>query len=58
MKYDNIIWATISGCINSVKELIKAGADVFLQDKHGYTAVMWAARNGHIAIVKLLEISK
>jgi ankyrin repeat protein len=37
-----------------VKRLITAGADVNEKDKAGYTALMWAARNGHTEVAGLL----
>jgi ankyrin repeat protein len=35
--------------------LIERGADIHAQDKYGSTALQWAEKNGHTAIVQLLE---
>lgn len=37
-----------------VKQLIAAGANVNEKDKAGYTALMWAARNGHAEVAAAL----
>ncbi len=37
--------------------LIEAEADVNLQDKYGWTVLMWAAWRGHTEIVELLKVA-
>ena len=46
--------ASAAGLIDRVDELIAAGCDMNMQTKAGFTALMYAARNGHSAIVELL----
>ena len=41
-----------------VELLIKAGADKDIQDENGWTALMFAAKKGHIKIVELLIKAK
>ena len=43
-----------AGGVESVKEWIAKGANVFAVDEHGMTALHWAARNGHLDIVTYL----
>ena len=40
--------------IKELKKLIAQRVDVDVQDKYGSTALIWASRNGHTEIVKLL----
>lgn len=49
-KYD----VTKEKIFSCVKLLLKKGANVNLRDKEGRTAIMLAAYNGHLEIVKLL----
>ena len=37
-----------------VQALLEAGADINAKDKYGKTALMFAAANGHTAVVVLL----
>jgi len=47
--------AVQDGNVAEIKRLIEAGADVNAQDNEGYTALMFASKNGHKEIVKLLK---
>lgn len=47
-----------NGNLKKVKELIKNGADVNLHDIEGFAALHWAAYNGHLNIVKYLDVVK
>lgn len=49
-----LIWAAKHNNINRVKRLIKAGADVNIQNINEDTALIWASREGHAEIVRLL----
>jgi len=46
--------AANEGSARSLKALLTGGADVLLVDKDGYTALHWAAREGHAACIVLL----
>ena len=37
-----------------MRELLAHGADVNIKDKHGWTLLMRASINGHLAVVRLL----
>jgi ankyrin repeat protein len=37
-----------------VKLLLEKGAELETEDRHGWTPLSYAARNGHEAVVKLL----
>ena len=53
-----LIKAARFGAIERTKNLIKAGADVNAKDNMGWTALHWAAENGHTEIVNLLLVNK
>ena len=53
-KYSALMWAADLGRLVMADILIKAGADLNLQDKDGYTALMWAIRNNKIGVAKML----
>ena len=48
------MWAADLGRLVMTDSLIKAGADLNLQDKDGYTALMWAIKNNNIGVAKIL----
>jgi ankyrin repeat protein len=50
-----LMWAAAEGQIENVKLLLKHGADAALKDVDGDTAESFAAKNGHTAIVALLQ---
>ena len=52
--YANIIEASDCNDIRAVRGFLKAGTDINLKDEYGQTALMFAAREGHIEIVSLL----
>ncbi|KAK4516734.1 uncharacterized protein ATC70_011712 [Mucor velutinosus] len=53
-----LIYASCFGKLDIVKYLLQVGAKVDVQDKIGWTALMWATTNGHHHIVQaLLEYS-
>lgn len=43
-----------SGDAVAAGELLQAGADVNARNRHGQTALMIAAKNGHIELIKVL----
>ncbi|CAO3613744.1 unnamed protein product [Cunninghamella echinulata] len=49
-----LIYASCFGKYTIVEELLKANADIHLQDSFGWSALMWATNNHHEQIVKLL----
>ena len=48
------MYASEFGCVDVALLLVEAGAEKNLMDQHGQTALMWAARNGHMAVACLL----
>lgn len=50
-----LITAAEQGAVLVVKKLIHAKADLNAVDHYGLTALMWAARMGHLEIVKILS---
>ena len=46
--------AAYHGNLAVLEELQKAGADVHATDKTGWTALMWAAAQGHVDILAWL----
>lgn len=51
---ENLSRAAISGEIQAVKELVKAGEGVNDIDKWGWTALMWSVYYGNIPVTKWL----
>ncbi len=49
-----LILATKKGNLSLSKKLVKDGADVNGYDKNGLTPLHWAARSGHVEIVRFL----
>ena len=49
-----LIEAVKSGNRESVRGLIEAGAELSRQDKHGWTALNWAAAKGNLEMIELL----
>jgi len=49
-----LIKASRKGKINEVKDLIKSGVDVNFIDKNGWTALIYAARNGYLKVMQYL----
>jgi ankyrin repeat protein len=49
-----LMWASINGRSNTVRLLIKMGANVNLGDNHKVTALMFASKYGHVEVVKEL----
>ena len=47
-----LINACKKGDLQTVKNLIRSGADINSEDKEGVTALMYAAKNGYLEIVK------
>ncbi len=43
-----------NGDLDGVVSALDAGADINIQNNDGLTALIWAARNGHIEIVESL----
>jgi len=50
-----LIWASKEGHIDSVNQLVAAGADQNLKDRQGKTALAWAEIEGHRKIVLKLK---
>jgi len=46
--------AVAAGDAERLRELLEAGANVDAKDRYGQTALMLAARNGHLEAVRLL----
>ncbi len=44
----------LSGNVQMIEALVKAGGDVNFANNHGETPLMWATNNGHLALLKLL----
>lgn len=51
---DNLLTAAENGQIDTVKELLKKGANPKVKDQYDRTPLMLAAHGGHTAIVKIL----
>ncbi|KAF2651686.1 ankyrin, partial [Lophiostoma macrostomum CBS 122681] len=47
-------WASEMGSTESAKKLLEAGADPNVFEHDGWSALHWAARNGHLDVLKLL----
>ena len=52
-----LILAARRGHLQTVQALLRREADVHLKDKNGLTALMWACKRGHDAIIPLLIAS-
>ena len=50
-----LMWAAAEGQAEVVALLLKRGADPSLKDVDGDTAESFAAKNGHVAVVKILK---
>ena len=55
---EGFLWASETGNIEKVKELLALGVDVNIQDEEGLTALMNASSWGHEEIVKELIRAK
>lgn len=49
-----ILWASSYGQINSIETLLKQGADLKFKGPNGENALMLAASNGHLHMMKIL----
>ena len=49
-----LMWAAARGNLLLAQQLVKLGADVTIQDRFGYTALHFAALNGHPDLVKFI----
>jgi ankyrin repeat protein len=49
-----LVTAATKGDFAAVKRLLAGGADSSSHDTNGYSALNWAARNGHLDIARLL----
>ena len=56
-KYPDLTLAVINGNTLEVENLIDDGADVNVQDKDGYTPLIWAAFFGHVEILENLMVN-
>ncbi len=54
LEYTTLIEAALRGRVETVRYLIKRGADVNATSKYGETALMHAAAGGHIKVVNIL----
>ena len=52
----NLHGAARSGDAAEVERLVKAGADVEQQDAAGKRALHWAARHGHVEVIRTLAL--
>lgn len=50
-----IMWAAACGNVEFAQELMNFNPDFLLTDDYGNTALHYAIRNGHVALVKLLK---
>ena len=55
--YPDLTLAVINGNTIEVENLIDGGADVNVQDRDGYTPLIWAAFFGHVAILENLMVN-
>ena len=53
--YTPLMMASVSGCVQGVKDLILAGVDLNLTNKKGQTALWLASSVGHADVVKILS---
>ena len=53
--YTLLMVASQKNDISAVKSLLEAGANIQIQDKDGCTALMFASKNGHTDIERILE---
>ncbi|PNH10312.1 Ankyrin repeat domain-containing protein 65 [Tetrabaena socialis] len=54
-KGELLLWASARGLSADVEELVRTGADPSVKDKHGRTAVHYAASSGHADILEYLS---
>lgn len=47
--------AGFHGHADTIRTLLESGAVVGVRDREGFTALMWAVRNGHSAVAELLK---
>lgn len=47
--------AARSGDTTRLEQALSSGVDINMRDEDGYTALMWAARRGHLSAVRLLN---
>lgn len=50
----DLLIAAWDGNLAIVKSLLDQGADVNVRDKHGATALLYAAQRGHVEIIQVL----
>ena len=55
--YPDLTLAVINGNTIEVENLINGGADVNVQDRDGYTPLIWAAFFGHVEILENLMVN-
>ncbi|KAF8541800.1 hypothetical protein BDD12DRAFT_803421 [Trichophaea hybrida] len=49
-----LVWASEMGSLEAIQKLLDAGADTNKQERDGWSALHWAAANGHHEVAKLL----
>ena len=55
--YPDLTLAVINGNTIEVENLIDGGTDVNVQDRDGYTPLIWAAFFGHVEILENLMVN-
>jgi len=51
---DKLVTASWNDHVDVVKLLLKAGANIDVKSKYGWTALMHASYNGHVDVIRLL----